>query len=263
MKQFVTAVATTLLLSPFTYAKAQTNNASITNVKHVSNGKVTSSPHSKTEQELRTITNEMIQAWLHGDKNVFERYLADNCIETDESGRVRTRAQVLKNFKAPPASIHYTLNIEDVQVQDYGSTAVMSWKELLSFDANGQKVSQAFRTTDVYMKQGGEWKLITEHESAIPPEKTVAKVDPSIYDGYTGQYELAPNYFLTVTHEGDKLMGQATGQNKIELLPENETTFFIKGDQSETIFVKDNSGKVTHLIYHLPNGQDINCKKIK
>jgi hypothetical protein len=53
-----------------------------------------------------------------------------------------------------------------------------------------------------------------------------------------------------------------------ELLPENETTFFIKGEaaggsSSRTIFVKDSAGRVTHYIYREYGGTDRIVKKIR
>ncbi len=95
----------------------------------------------------------------------------------------------------------------------------------------------------------------------IPRERVVAKVDPKIYDAYTGQYELKPDFVITITREGDRLMGQPTSQPKLELLPESETKFFIKEVDAQVSFVKDEKGQITHLILH--QGGDQKAKKIK
>lgn len=58
-------------------------------------------------------------------------------------------------------------------------------------------------------------------------------------------------------------MMQATGQSKYELLSESETTFFVKGQRNQMIFVKDEKGQVTHLVARQAEGQDIKIKKIK
>jgi len=84
----------------------------------------------------------------------------------------------------------------------------------------------------------------------IPRQREVAKVDPKIYDAYVGKYQLAPTFALTVTREGDKLFAQATGQGKNEIFPESETKFFLRAVDAQISFVKDESGKVTHLILH-------------
>ncbi len=96
----------------------------------------------------------------------------------------------------------------------------------------------------------------------FPRERVLAHVDPKIYGSYAGQYELAPNFILTITAEGGRLMGQATGQPKLELFPESETRFFTVEVAVEITFVKDQGGNVTHLILR-QGGQDIKAKKIK
>jgi hypothetical protein len=82
----------------------------------------------------------------------------------------------------------------------------------------------------------------------IPAERTVAKIDPAVFDAYVGKYELAPTFVITVTREGNSLMTQATGQGKFEVFPESETTFFAKVAQITITFVKGPDGKVTHFL---------------
>lgn len=96
----------------------------------------------------------------------------------------------------------------------------------------------------------------------LPKEKVLAHVDPKIYGSYTGQYELAPNFFLMITSEEGRLMGQASGQSKLELFPESEIQFFLVAVAVQITFVKDEKGQVTHLILR-QGGQDITAKKIK
>ncbi|MGH9960173.1 MAG: serine hydrolase, partial [Pyrinomonadaceae bacterium] len=96
----------------------------------------------------------------------------------------------------------------------------------------------------------------------LPKEKVLAHVDPKIYASYAGQYELAPNFILTITAEDGRLMGQATGQPKLELFPESELHYFATSVAVELTFVKDASGQVTHLVLR-QGGQDMTAKKIK
>ena len=88
------------------------------------------------------------------------------------------------------------------------------------------------------------------------------KIDSSVYDAYVGDYELAPNFILTITKEGEKLMGQATGQGKLELEPVSETQFTVSAVKANVSFEKDSAGKITGLIL-LQGGQTIKAKKIK
>ena len=90
--------------------------------------------------------------------------------------------------------------------------------------------------------------------------RQVAEVDPKIYDAYVGQYELAPNFIITITKEENRLSAQATGQDKVEIYPESETKFFYKVVDAQITFVKNDKGVVEKLILH-QNGEH-HAKKI-
>ncbi len=92
-------------------------------------------------------------------------------------------------------------------------------------------------------KREGEAPLSTEH-------KQIA-VDPKLFDGYVGRYQLAPNAILTVTREGDHLFSQMTGQPKAEIFIDAQITF-------ET----DSQGRATGLILH-QNGRDVHARRIE
>lgn len=96
----------------------------------------------------------------------------------------------------------------------------------------------------------------------IPKERVVVRVDPNTYDVYVGKYQLAPDFVITVTREGDKLMTQATNQPKFEVFPESETKFFLRVVDAQMTFVKDATGKVSELILH-QNGADQHAKKVE
>jgi len=222
------------------------------------------SADKQVEAELLRIQREMIDTSLRGDKSAFERYTADTYLETDFNGAVTTRARILDNFLTPPSSMKPTFEIQDVQVHVYGDTAVMSSRGNYRAEANGQKITNSFRTTDIWLRRDGRWQLIASHDSQIPPERIAVNVDPKIFDAYVGAYEISPGLVFTVLREGDKLMGQSTGEKKLhELLPQNETTFFIKGDPDLDVFVKDEKGQVTHVIFRSMDGREITAKKIK
>ena len=97
---------------------------------------------------------------------------------------------------------------------------------------------------------------------AAPKERTAIKLDPKILDAYVGEYQVVPGFGLTVTHEGDQLFAQATGQNRFELFAETETNFFLKVVDAQITFVKDDKGQVTSLVLH-QNGVNQPAKKTK
>ena len=93
------------------------------------------------------------------------------------------------------------------------------------------------------------------------PRKEVA-LNPSLFDAYVGEYQLAPTFTMTVTREGGQLFIQATGQSKLQVFPESETDFFYKVVDAQVTFVKDAGGQVTGLVLH-QGGRDVPGNKIK
>jgi D-alanyl-D-alanine-carboxypeptidase/D-alanyl-D-alanine-endopeptidase len=85
---------------------------------------------------------------------------------------------------------------------------------------------------------------------------------PTVLDRYVGEYELAPNFHIVVTREGNALYGQPTGQDKVQLFAEKEDGFFLKVVEAQIVFTKDSSGNVTGLVLK-QNGQESPGKKVK
>ena len=81
----------------------------------------------------------------------------------------------------------------------------------------------------------------------MPVAQTLAKVDPAIYDGLVGEYQLGPGFTIVITRDANRLLAQATGQAKFEIFPESETRFFAKVTPLTIVFVKGADGKVTRL----------------
>ena len=51
---------------------------------------------------------------------------------------------------------------------------------------------------------------------------------------------------MTITLEGDGLMGQLTGQGKLPIFPQSETLFFLKVVDAQIEFAADGSSLVLH-----------------
>lgn len=84
----------------------------------------------------------------------------------------------------------------------------------------------------------------------MPKARQAAQIDPVLLDRYVGRYALTPAFVLEVTRQGDALFVQATGQDKLPVFAENETTFFYKVVDAQLSFEFGPDGKATSLILH-------------
>lgn len=100
----------------------------------------------------------------------------------------------------------------------------------------------------------------TDKSLAAAPKEV--NVEPAVFDGYIGAYELTPNLTITITKEDGKLMAQGTGQPKLQLFAESQIKFFVKEAPIQIEFVVDASGKATSLIVY-QGGQRLPAPRIK
>src|SRR2546429_9694465 len=55
-----------------------------------------------------------------------------------------------------------------------------------------------------------------------PKEHKQVAVDSKLFDGYIGRYQLAPDFIITITRDGERLFEQASDQPKFEIFPRSE-----------------------------------------
>ena len=73
-------------------------------------------------------------------------------------------------------------------------------------------------------------------------------LDPKVYGSYMGRYELEPGSAVTIVKKGDHLMIEGIERDSIEIIPESQTRFFVKGTDSEISFVRAADGNMVELI---------------
>ncbi len=88
------------------------------------------------------------------------------------------------------------------------------------------------------------------------------KIDPKVFDNYTGQYVFPenPDLVLSFLREGNAYYIQASGQGRIEIYPASNSKFFTKTIDADATFVRDAQGKVTSVIWR-QNHSSVTAKK--
>ncbi|MBK9317251.1 MAG: serine hydrolase [Acidobacteria bacterium] len=128
---------------------------------------------------------------------------------------------------------------------------------VISFKQSGGKIASVLFKPPIGPDEEAE-----RTDKALPKPKEAAAFDPAIYDKYAGQYELMPNFILTLSRDGDKLMGQATGQPMVQLVPESAVKFSVQEVGAQIEIVLDEKGNAASLILY-QGGQKLPAKKIK
>ncbi|HLL96935.1 MAG TPA: serine hydrolase [Spirosoma sp.] len=125
---------------------------------------------------------------------------------------------------------------------DYGFIVLSNAAEL-------NPAQSAYAMADIYLAN-----QVKEDKSNKPAAKIADargyQVDGKRLDQYLGDYQLAPGFVLSFKREGDRFMGQATGQPPFELSALSDTTFYLKVVEARVTFHKPVNGNVTRLTWH-------------
>src|SRR5271170_3107063 len=218
------------------------------------------------ESEIKQAIHQRLDALRRGDAKAYLSYFGDDCIVTGDNGALTKPENIAKEWGDDSHSgiLYKGSEPTELTVHVYGDMAVASFRVELDEDWAGQKLLEASRINDVFARRAGWWLLVAHHETPIPNARRVAaKVDPALFDGYAGEYQLPPNQIVTIKREGDKLMERWPGATEFsEEVPVSESTFVARGELGEVIYVKDEHGKVSHFIVRTSLG-DLIAKKIK
>jgi ketosteroid isomerase-like protein len=102
----------------------------------------------------------MIQAQLKADARFFEKNYADDATIIHGNGKQFTKDQEIADLKS--GSLKYeSVDVGERKIHVYGDTAVVNF--LISFKGavSGKPYSGDLRRTVVWVKQQGNWKIVT------------------------------------------------------------------------------------------------------
>lgn len=86
-------------------------------------------------------------------------------------------------------------------------------------------------------------------------------IPKSILEQYVGFYELRPELKINITREGKQLFGQATGQERFGIYPENDTVFYPTVVDAKIAFHLEKDTVVSLTLFQ--NGREMPGRKIK
>jgi hypothetical protein len=119
-----------------------------------------------TEQTIRQLDNERIQAQIHADTVALNRIYADDFIGVGPSGTVRTKPQVISDFTSGGLKFQ-SITTDEVQVRVYGNTAVETGRSTMIGKDKNKVVPRDNRFTRVWVKLHGNWQLVSNHYSLL------------------------------------------------------------------------------------------------
>jgi Domain of unknown function (DUF4440)/Domain of unknown function (DUF3471) len=220
---------------------------------------------AKDAIELRRLTEQRFEHAVTSDRKFYERLLADNFLILDGTRTPLTKQAYLnEEFPEQAPGRKGPATITDFRAVVKGDTATVSYHVVETTVLGEQKYESRSMRLDTYVRIDRRWRLLSMAAAEPPSWPDVATVDPAVYADYVGTYRMSPTTMIVVTNEGGHLMAAVTGQAKVELFPENATTFFDRTDSpfARTVFERDALGKVVAQIYRA-HGQRVRAVKVK
>ena len=216
-----------------------------------------SDPPPSIESTLQRVIRERLDAYARKDAAGWASY-----VDTDCFCGGATKADIEREIAARPSSIrNWYGDIDHLTVRIHGDVAMARYRVTEFTEIGGQRIELDEWRTETYIRRDGRWLLLGGADVVVPRDPAIARIDARLYDSYVGRYEYTPGLIDQVTRDGDRIFVQSTGQEKEELFPENDTTFFGKGQDWRVIFDRDPHGTVVSLRFR-QNGQDLVAKRV-
>jgi serine-type D-Ala-D-Ala carboxypeptidase/endopeptidase len=117
------------------------------------------------------------------------------------------------------------------------------------------------KATALVLHQNGAFQRARRIEGEpLAPKEIV--LDPNVFDGYVGRYQLAPTVFVTFSREDTHFFAQITGQPRLEIFASSPHEFFLKVVEAQLTFEVDASGRATAAVLHQA-GRDMRAPRVE
>jgi CubicO group peptidase (beta-lactamase class C family) len=108
----------------------------------------------------------------------------------------------------------------------------------------------------------GIFAILYDKEYELPKERTEIKLPAEKLREYEGEYTIQPGMNVIMSIKDGELIAEATGQPPAAMYAEKEDFFFLKVDDIQLEFTRDDKKVIDGFILH-QGGAKIPCKKIK
>jgi uncharacterized protein (TIGR02246 family) len=118
------------------------------------------------EQQIKALSDQMIQAQLKADTSFFEKYYAADATIVHSNGKLSTKTEEIADLKSGSLKSD-SIDTRERKIHVYGDTAIVNF--LISFKGavSGKPYSGDIRRTMVLVKQNGNWKIVANQVTRV------------------------------------------------------------------------------------------------
>lgn len=118
-------------------------------------------------QVLTDLLHEFLAGASRNETAAHQRFWAEQLVYTSSGGARFGKADILASIAEGEAGPETVYSAEDIQVQQYGDTAVVAFR-LLGEVREGEQQLLQFFNTGTFVRTGGEWRVVAWQATRIP-----------------------------------------------------------------------------------------------
>jgi len=112
---------------------------------------------------ITKLENDGVKADLAADSSWAQKVLADDWMGCDSEGNWYTKPEMMKTISDTKNNKFSSEKLTDLKVRVYGNTAVATYKDTYEGLVRGQHRARSVASTDVWVKIGSDWKVVSSH----------------------------------------------------------------------------------------------------
>ena len=202
------------------------------------------------QKEIVAITQELMDALVPGKADVWQRYLADDALITDEFGRRQNKKEAVDGVHGLPAGFSGKIELRDPHVHVYGDTAVLDCEEYETETVFDQHLVVRYIAMNTFVRREGRWKVVSMMDVTLPTPPPALEVRNLKLDDYPGTYRYGPDRAWTFAVENGRLAYRTKlGRPPVSVDALAQDVFMGADDERNIlVFRRDDAGKVVELI---------------
>ena len=165
---------------------------------------------------------------------------------------------ILRNGKIKEAIEIFKLNIE---AYPKSSNVYDSMGEAYMNDGKDDKAIENYQKS-IELNPGNTRGIEMLKKLGVEFKSDKVRVSIEQLNKYVGEYELMPNFIITISLERGKLFAQATGQPEFQIFPLSQTKFYYKVVNAQIEFTETDAGEVHQLIL-FQGGREMPAHRVK
>ena len=209
---------------------------------------------------FRQMILQRLEAHSRGDVEGYRRLLDDRFVHVDDTGTRRTVAEIAAI--AQPNDSKWSLGASHTRSVT-PSLALVECEISEEVAFGPRRIAMPLMETDLFVKRHDGWRFLEHAETHAVAALPALAVDAAALRDFAGTYEWWPGYRETFTADATELYAQAPDEkDRAHLKAASAESFFVPGDPTLVVFLRNAEGKVDAQLVHFANGRVFVAKKV-